>query len=103
MSFVALSGLSQKFGSAIAALRRSRSADLVATSKRVPELGETGGHFVGLTPQFGIHENAPVTRSANSIQTLLYRKRFAETRSKDFTARHRIAIPARCRRGISRK
>src|SRR4051812_24282170 len=56
----ARSWLSQKFGWPIRSVRRSRSLILLAMSKRVSELGQTGQHVVGTATEVRVHGVLPI-------------------------------------------
>src|SRR6266404_2575108 len=55
MTCWALSELSQKFGSPIDAVSLSRSARLVATSKTLPQMGQTLGDLFDTAAQLAVH------------------------------------------------
>ena len=57
MVFLALSWLSQKDGSPILSVSWVRSACLPATSKRVPQLGQTAGQVIDAAAQVGVHRS----------------------------------------------
>src|SRR5690348_1205275 len=93
MTPLAASGLLQKSPSICLASRASRVRVLPATSKRVPELGESGAQFVGPAAEIGVHQSP---RAGDVVPSTLLDSSIAKTvqavqRSRDAKASERSA------------